>query len=35
MNKALEESGLDAPVVAYLKAHFADAANFMRNQAED
>jgi hemoglobin len=35
MNKALEESGLDARVVAYLKAHFADAANFMRNQAED
>ena len=35
MNKALEESGLDARVVEYLKAHFADAANFMRNQAED
>jgi hemoglobin len=34
MNKALDESGLDPRVVEYLKAHFADAANFMRNQAE-
>jgi hemoglobin len=34
MNKALDESGLDPRVVEYLKNHFADAADFMRNQAE-
>ena len=31
MNKALEESGLDPRVVEYLKTHFAEAADFMRN----
>jgi hemoglobin len=34
MNRALDESGLDPRVVEYLKNHFADAANFMRNQPE-
>jgi hemoglobin len=34
MNKALDESGLDPRVVEYLKNHFADAADFMRNQSE-
>ena len=34
MNKALEESQLDARVVEYLKNHFAQAADFMRNQVE-
>lgn len=34
MNKALDESGLDPRVVAYLKNHFAGAADFMRNQNE-
>ena len=35
MNKALEESQLDSRIVEYLKAHFAEAANFLRNQMED
>ena len=34
MNKALDESGLDPRVVEYLKKHFAETADFMRNQAE-
>lgn len=34
MNKALDESGLDPRVVAYLKNHFSGAADFMRNQSE-
>jgi hemoglobin len=34
MNRALDESGLDQRVVEYLKNHFAEAADFMRNQAE-
>ena len=34
MNKALQESQLDPQVVEYLKVHFAEAANFMRNKAE-
>jgi hemoglobin len=34
MNKALDESGLDPRVVEYLKLHFAEAADFMRNQVE-
>ena len=33
MNKALDESGLDPRVVAYLKSHFAETADFMRNRA--
>jgi hemoglobin len=33
MNKALDESGLDPRVVEYLKGHFAQAADFLRNQA--
>lgn len=35
MNKALDESGLDPHVVEYLKNHFAQAADFLRNQVED
>ena len=35
MNKALEESQLDPRVVEYLKNHFAQAADFLRNQVED
>lgn len=35
MNKALDESGLDQRVVKYLKNHFAETADFMRNQVED
>jgi hemoglobin len=35
MNKALDESRLDAHVVEFLKNHFAGAADFMRNQIED
>ena len=35
MNKALEESGLDPRAVEYLKAHFVEATDFMRNQVED
>jgi hemoglobin len=34
MNKALEESQIDPRVVEYLKNHFTEAANFMRNQIE-
>ena len=34
MNKALEESDLDPRVVEYLKARFAETADFLRNQAE-
>jgi hemoglobin len=34
MNKALDESQLDPRVVEYLKKHFAETADFMRNQAE-
>ena len=34
MNKALEESGLAPRVVEYLKARFAETADFLRNQAE-
>ena len=34
MNKALDESGLDPQVVEDLKLRFAEAADFMRNQAE-
>ncbi|HEX9388962.1 MAG TPA: group II truncated hemoglobin [Anaerolineales bacterium] len=34
MNKALDESQLDPRVVEYLKLHFAEAADFMRNQIE-
>ena len=34
MNKALEESGFDPRVVEYLKQHFAETADFMRNQPE-
>ena len=34
MNKALEESQLDSRIVEYLKAHFAEAANFLKNQME-
>lgn len=35
MNKALDESQLDPRVVEYLKNHFAQAADFLRNQVED
>ena len=34
MNKALDESQLDPQVVEFLKNHFAEAADFMRNQVE-
>jgi hemoglobin len=34
MNKALDESQLDPRVVEYLKARFAETADFMRNQVE-
>jgi len=34
MNKALDESGLDPQVIQHLKNHFAEAADFMRNQVE-
>ena len=34
MNKALDESGLNPRVIEYLKNHFKEAANFMRNQGE-
>ena len=34
MNKVLDESQLDPGVVEYLKNHFKEAANFLRNQAE-
>jgi hemoglobin len=35
MNKALDDSQLDPRVVEYLKARFAETADFMRNRAED
>jgi hemoglobin len=35
MNKALDESGLDARLVELLKKRFADVADFMRNKPED
>jgi len=35
MNRALDESQLDPRVVEYLKNHFAQAANFLRNRVED
>jgi hypothetical protein len=35
MNKALDESGLDARVVEMLKTRFAEVADFMRNKPED
>jgi hemoglobin len=35
MNKALEESTLDPRFVEYLKLRFAEAADAMRNRAED
>jgi len=34
MNKALDESQLDPRVADYLKARFAETADFMRNQVE-
>jgi hemoglobin len=34
MNKVLEESQLDSGVVRYLKNHFREAADFLRNQSE-
>ena len=34
MNKALDESQLNPRLVEYLKARFAETADFMRNQAE-
>ena len=34
MNKALDESQLDPRVVEYLKARFAETADFLRNHAE-
>lgn len=35
MNKALDESGFPPHVVEHLKSRFAEAADFMRNRAED
>jgi hemoglobin len=35
MNRALDESGLDARLVELLKKRFADMADFMRNQPDD
>ena len=34
MNKALDESGFDPDLVDGLRKHFAETADFMRNQAE-
>ena len=34
MNKALDESGFDPKVIEYLKTHFSDATDFLRNRAE-
>jgi hemoglobin len=34
MNKALDESGFDPGLVDGLRKHFAETADFMRNQAE-
>ncbi len=33
MNKALDESNIDPPVVEYLKGRFAETADFLRNRA--
>ena len=33
--QGLDESQFDPRVVTYLKSHFAQAADFMRNQSED
>jgi hemoglobin len=33
MHKALDESNLDPRIVEYLKKHFADSADFLRNRA--
>lgn len=35
MNKALDEMQMDVAIADYLKAHFAEAANFLRNRKED
>ncbi len=35
MNKALDESGLDAHIAELLKKRFAEVADFMRNKPED
>lgn len=35
MNRALDESELDPRIVEYLKNHFAQAADFLRNQVEE
>lgn len=32
MNQALDESGLEAEIITYLKTRFAEIADFMRNQ---
>src|SRR5262245_16943597 len=34
MHKALDESDLDPRVIEYLDSHFAEAADFLRNQKE-
>jgi hemoglobin len=34
MDKALDESGYDPEVIAYLKNHFKDATEFLRNRNE-
>jgi hemoglobin len=35
MHKALDESGFDPRVVDYLKNHFTEATDFLRNRAEN
>lgn len=35
MNKALDEMQMDVAIADYLKSHFAEAANFLRNRKED
>ena len=35
MNKALDQSELDPPVVEFLKVRFGEVADFMRNQMEN
>jgi hemoglobin len=35
MNKALDESGFSPSVVQHLKSHLAEAADFLRNKAEE
>jgi hemoglobin len=35
MNKALDESGLDPHVIEHLKTRFNEAADFLRNRAEN